>query len=483
MMSSTDSVRVSARSSKAHSPLLTTRISIVILVVAYLPLALTFSFLTRAYEGNDEGAHTQYIEYIVRHDSIPPINIAISAESQEPALYYLLAAGWQQLLGIPAFTPHIVLAKPVGPNRLLLNHDYNSVQHQDAIYVHELRLLSILLGLGTVLLTYASAKVIGLREPMALCSALFVALLPRELAVSSNVTNDALAIPLCALALLLFLLSERARGEERLGHRRIYLACMGLTLGAAATTKFTSLPLAAVLLLLALIPSVKVTHPILSPSSVNTRSGSTPRLAIDLRLMVDGAIAVMSFVAASAWWFIRNKSLYGQFLATKASEKSLGGFFAHPVPWSTHIFFVQLPHVLLETTWYAQIFLMLPTWTNDVLAVLGLLCLAVGAWVLIVSPHGLSSRMHTLSSLALLGSISGALAAEVIHIKTTSIGDARLAFVCLTALGIVLVVGSVRLLRKVNPRLELAGVVAWPIVFLVLDIYVLARFLIPLGGL
>ncbi len=190
MMASTDSLRAAARS-EPHLPFLTTRISIVILVVAYLPLALTFSFLTRAYEGNDEGAHTEYVEYIVRHDSIPPINIAISAESQEPALYYLVAAGWQHLLGIPAFTPHIVLAKPVGPNRLLLNHDYNSVQRQDAIYLHELRLLSILLGLGTVLLTYASAKVVGLREPMALCAALFVALLPRELAVSSNVTNDA----------------------------------------------------------------------------------------------------------------------------------------------------------------------------------------------------------------------------------------------------------------------------------------------------
>ncbi len=199
--------------------------------------------------------------------------------------------------------------------------------------------------------------------------------------------------------------------------------------------------------------------------------------------MVDGAIAVVSFVAASGWWFIRNKSLYGQFLATKASEKSLGGFFAHPIPWSTHIFFAQLPHVLLETTWYAQIFLMLPMWTNDVLAVLGLLCLAVGTWVLLVSPHWHSSRMQRLSGLALLGSISGALAAEVIHIKTTSIGDARLAFVCLSALGIVLVIGSVRLVGKFNPRLELAGVVVWPAVFLVLDLYVLARFLIPLGGL
>jgi hypothetical protein len=454
----------------------------VILVLAYVPLALTFSLLTRAYEGDDEGAHTQYIEYIVRHDSIPHINIATSAESQEPPLYYLVAAGWQHLLGIPAFTPHIVLAKSLGPNKLILNHNYNAIQHRDAVYLHELRLLSILLGLGTVLLTYASAKIVGLRESMALSSALFVALLPRELVVSSEVTNDALIIPVCALALVFFLLSERARNEERLRHRRIYLACMGLTLGAAAATKFTSLPLAGALLLLAFVPSFKVAHRVFGMSSVNRPAGGTPRLALDVRLLVDGVIAVIAFFAASGWWFIRNKSLYGQFLATKSSEKSLG-FLAHPVPWSTHIFFGQLPHVLFETTWYAQLYLMLPRWTNWVLAVLGLLCLAVGAWVILASPHWLSSRLALLSGLALLGCILGGLAAEVIHIKTTSIGDARLAFSCLTALAIVLVVGSVRLVSGINSRLMLVGLCAWPTIFLALDLYVLVHFLIPLGGL
>jgi hypothetical protein len=473
----------------------------VLLFVAYVPLALTFSLLTRAYAGDDEAAHTAYIEYVARHDSIPPI---AGGESQQPPLYYFMAAGWQHLLGIPAFTQQFSLVDKLRPETLNSTHHYTPAQHREVLYLHELRLLSILLGLGTVLLAYAGAKVVRVREAVALSSGFFVALLPKELLVSSDVTNDALVIPLCALALVLFLLSERARGEKRHGHRRIYLACMGLTLGAAAVTKLTSLPVAAVLLLLALWPSVKVADRVTSRPSGVGHPGSTPRAApdprtlvvggdmghpgrnrrsaLDLRLLLDGAIVAVGFLATSGWWFIRNKHLYGQFLATRASEKSLG-FFAHSVPWSSHLFFVQFPDLLWNSTWFGQLNLALPNWMNDILAVLALLCLAVGAWVILAHPHWLSARLDRISGLALLGCILGGLAALVIHIKTTDLGNARLVFVCLTALAIVLVVGSSHIVSAISSRLGTVGLFVWPIAFLALDLYILVRFLIPLAGL
>ena len=233
--------------------------SIAVLAVVYLALALPFTLLTRAYEADDENAHITYIEYVYQHDSIPLISVSNGAESHQPPLYYLIAAGWQHLLGIPAFSPDLVPAKnPFAPDGLVFSHQYTASQHQEAVYVHEMRLLSVLLGLGTVLLTYAAARVIGLREPIAVSAGLFVALLPRELVISGNVTSDALLFPLCALALLLFLLSERARKTQRFRHRRLHLLSMGLVLGAAAITKFTSLPIAALLLLLTLVPAVHV---------------------------------------------------------------------------------------------------------------------------------------------------------------------------------------------------------------------------------
>ena len=496
----------------SQSSHLNTRISVVVLVVVYLLLALTFSLLTRAYEDDDEQAHTQYIEYVVRNDSIPHISTVNLQESHQPPLYYLLAAGWQELLHIPAFTPVVVREHnkdPFIPNRLMLSHDYTATQHREAVYLHELRLLSVLFGLGTVLLTYAGAKVIGMRESVALAAGLFVALLPRELVVSTSVTNDALVIPLCAAALVLYLLAERARVAKRLGHRRLYIFGMGLALGAAATTKFNSLPLAAVLLLLTFVPSIRLPHrpsnqlalstqpppgrlesdavsgseEIMTGASNSPLNGKVRQPPVDLRMLIDAGIAVAGFFAVSGWWFVRNKHLYGQFLATKASENYLLAFFLHPVPWNAHLLFRVFPQTFFISMWYSQPNLFLPTWANQVLAVFGLLCLATGVWIFLARRQWVAQGLSRLSALAILGCVASGPVAVLVTIKSTSIGDARVAFIGLSAFALVAVVSASRLARLTNPRLERIGLMAWPTVLLAADLYVIVHILVPLGGL
>ena len=471
-----------------HLPRLTTRLSILILVFAYLSLALTFTLLTRAYEADDEAAHTDYVEYIVQHHSIPRISVANGGESHQPPLYYLLEAGWQQLLRIPAFAPHLAFAKePIGPNRLVLSHDYTPTQREDAVHLHELRVLSILFGLGTVILTYAGARVIGLRQALALCCGLFVALLPREVVLSTDLTNDALIIPLCALGLVLFLLAERARSEGRLGHRRLHLFGMGVALGLGAITKFSGLPVTGILFVLAFVPSITLSRSELHvhASGATSHSETIRRVGIAQRFLVDGIVAVVGFFAVSGWWFIRNKILYGQFLASRKSEGYLKAFVggAHPVAWTTHLLLYQVPEVFLQTTWYGQPNLSLPTAVNDILTAVGLLCLVVGAWVLVTGQQPRWLTVPPLSAVALLGCIVGGLIAVIINIKTTSIGDARVAFVGIAAFAIVLTLGSTRLFERINPRWAPMGMWAWPTVLLALDAYVVVRFLVPLGGL
>lgn len=442
---------------------LTTQVSLVVLVVVYLILALTFSLRTRAFEADDEGAHTQYVEYIVRHDAIPQISKTNLQESHQPPLYYLLTAGWQKVLGIPAFTPV--------PDRSL-SPDYTPAQHQQAVYLHELRLFSVLLGLGTVLLTYAGAKVIRASESVAFAAGLFVALFPRELVVTSSLTNDALVIPLCALALVLFLLTERARKASQIGRRRLYVLAMGSVLGAAAITKFNSLPLAGVLFVLALAPSIRLPR------------RTTQRLRIDLQIVLDAGIAVLGFFAVSGWWFLRNKHLYGQFLATKASEDYLGFVLLRPVPWSRSIVFKEFPGILFYSTWYDQPpNLDLVHWMNYVLAWLGIVCLVVGVVIFLGKRRWVARDLSPLSSLAFLGCVASGLVAVIITIKTTSIGDARTAFIGLSAFALILVVSTSRLLELVHARLRLVGLMVWPVILLAIDLYVVARFLIPLGGL
>jgi 4-amino-4-deoxy-L-arabinose transferase-like glycosyltransferase len=451
-----------------------TRWSLIILVVVYLPMALTYTLLTRAFEAVDEQGHVTYVEYVVAHDAIPHIGRVNGQESHQPPLYYLLTAGWQKLLGIPAFTPNVVpahYADPYIPDRLVLSHDYTPTQHQQAVDLHELRLFSVILGLGTVLLTYAGAKVIRAPESVAFAAGLFVALFPRELVVTTSITNDALVIPLCALALVLFLSAERARRASQIGRRRLYVLAMGLVLGAAATTKFNSLPLAGVLFVLALAPSIRLPR------------GSAQRFRIDLHIVLDAGIAVLGFLVVSGWWFLRNKHLYGQFLATRASEDYLRFVLLQPVPWTRYLVFSEFPQILWYSTWYDQPNLNLVHWMNYVLAWLGVVCLVVGVVIFLRRRSWVARDLSPLSSLAFLGCVASGLVAVLITIKSTSIGDARTAFIGLSAFALILVVSTSRLLELAHARLRLVGLMVWPAILLALDLYVVARFLIPLGGL
>jgi hypothetical protein len=425
-------------------------------------------------------------------------------------LYYLLAAGWQDLLRIPAFTPVVVPEHYKDPwifNRLPYSHNYTPTEHQDALYLKELRLLSVLLGLGTVLLTYAVAKVAGMSEPISLSAGLFVACLPRELTISTAVTNDALVGPLCALALLLFLLAERARSANQWRRRRFHLFGMGLVLGAAAATKFSSLPIAAVLLLLTLVPVMKFRRRLFNPSvagrvgraptshsaSDSVESDQTlfveqkdvrlPVVQLFARPIVDLTIGIVGFLAVSGWWFVRNDHLYGQFLATKASESYLNQYFLVPVPWTTHLLFSQLPQSMIDSTWYTQPDFLLPAWMNWALSGLGAICIAAGAWVLLMDRSRVSSRLSLLSSLAVLGCIVAGVVAVTVIIKTTGQGHGRVALVAVSAFAVVAVVGSEQLFCRMSSALRHVGLFLWPIALIAVDLYVIIRFLIPLGGL
>ena len=108
-----------------------------------------FASLMPAWENNDELQHVQYIEYVAHRSAIPQISPANGWESGQPPLYYFLAAGWQALLRIPPFTPRPLppIRTISGPVHLELDHRYNEVERRQAVSVHELRWLSVLLRL------------------------------------------------------------------------------------------------------------------------------------------------------------------------------------------------------------------------------------------------------------------------------------------------------------------------------------------------
>lgn len=441
----------------------------------YLALALCYSLMTPAWEANDELDHATYIEYIVRHGALPRISAANGHESHQPPLYYIAAALWQKLLGVPAFTPSARPNPDLGAQAARTNaflellHNYTPLEHRNAVYLHDLRLLSVLFGLGTVLAAYGCGRLVFARLPSAVAVGLTVALVPKQLVIDSVVTNDSLVVMLCATSLYLFLRAERARsqGQAQAGHR--YILVMGLTLGLAILAKENSAPLAVLLVALSALPALR-----------------------RRRFPTGAALATIVLVASCSWWFIRNKALYGQFLATKVTLAYLKAWLPpliEPVPWTdAERFLVFVPRNLYRSTWYDGGWnqWVMPKWLNAPVWCLAGLS-ALSALVLMARRHRGSPLRDDLSAPALAavpGSVlAGIVAVEVIA-QTTYQAEARVAFAGLVGFGLLLVMGTDWPRPPASPRRWWSyAIFTWPAVLVGLNAYIFSTYLVPLRGL
>ncbi len=449
------------------------RLALALVIVSYLGLTFLFSWWTPAGEANDELDHVQYIEYIMSTGSIPHIALANGHESHQPPLFYLLGAGWQELLGAHPF--HLSLpfgAAPPHGGVLLHNlaHSYTPTEHHDAVIIHELRYLSVLLGLGTVLLTYKAGALASGRRSIGVASAGFVALLPKEIVVSSSVTNDALVIFLGSLSLVLLLAWIRQDGSARRKH--LLATSLGLTLGAAVLTKFNALPLVATFLVVMLV------------AVLSTRRSPQMRSARNY-LFLDPLIVVFAFLLVTGWWFIRNQQLYGDLLAQRASNAYLKQWLPpliQPVSWlNSQRFLHFVPSSLFSTGWYDGGWnqLLLPKAVNEVLWVGAAFCIVIYglSWL---RTSVMPIERH-LVDLALIGSVLAGLLAVIIVAKDSLQAEGRVTYVALSAFSIILVLGSSILLS--SAKWKKVSLLAWPCVLLGVDLYVLTTFVYPGRGL
>lgn len=210
-----------------------------VILVAYLIIGTLFAVYTPAWQVPDEPAHYNYVRALVEerrlpvlqmgdypHDYLeqikargfpPDMSIAsIRYEFHQPPLYYLLAA--------PVFA--------VTRGALL-----------------PLRLFSLLLGAGVILLAYAAVKALFPdRPPLALATAAFVAFLPQHVAMMAGVENDSLAELILAAVLWQLLLFVHDQGKNQSRRRA---AILGILIGLGLLTKTTdylALPLVALAL-------------------------------------------------------------------------------------------------------------------------------------------------------------------------------------------------------------------------------------------
>lgn len=201
------------------------RALLVLVVLAFLVVGVLYAVYTPAWQAPDEPAHYNYvaqiagggccpviapgdwdtalIDEVASREEPPPARLSrLEYEDHQPPLYYLLA------------TPVFALT---GGSLLAL------------------RLVSVVLGAGVVVMAYlVVARLLG-SPPLALAAAVFVAFIPQHVAILSSVNNDALA-ELVLGALLVLALGYLGADEPA---RRPHPALLGLLAGLAFLTKLT----------------------------------------------------------------------------------------------------------------------------------------------------------------------------------------------------------------------------------------------------
>ena len=263
----------------------TTRQIMALILLAYLGIAGLYAIYTPDWQVPDEPAHYNYIRHLVETGRLPILQIGdydqdyleeiksrlfppdlsiepIRYEAWQPPLYYLLAAPIYRLTGGALLT---------------------------------LRLLSVIMGGGVVLLTYFVVRTaLSHTDTLALCAAAFVAFLPQHVAMMAGVNNDSLAELLMAAILLLLVRHVRGLG------RRSEMLLLGLLLGLGLVTKGTAY-IAAPLALLAILWRAR-------DDGLSLRATATRLLPVFLPALI-----------LSLPWWIRNLILYGgsDFLARR----------------------------------------------------------------------------------------------------------------------------------------------------------------------
>ena len=217
------------------------RLILALILCLYFALGILFAVNTPAWQAPDEPAHYNYVRYLAEQGSFPVLHMGdyphayleeiksrhfppdlsidpIRYEFHQPPLYYALTAPIYGLTGGDPFS---------------------------------LRLFSVALGAGIVLLAYAIARrIFGARSVLALGSAAFVAFLPQHLATVAQIGNDVLAELLYA-AVLLVLVGWLAQPVNKNRYNRNALGTalgLGILLGLiliTKTTAYVALPLAA----------------------------------------------------------------------------------------------------------------------------------------------------------------------------------------------------------------------------------------------
>ena len=354
---------------------------ILLIVAAFLVLGVAYSIAVPIFEAPDELQHYATTEYIARFKSLPPLGKPTEhlwdQESLQAPLYYIITSALTSWVDTSDFSQQAILqpktnfgdAELPGKKNSFLHHPLSQSfpYHNTTLAVHIARWFSVLLGAGTIFLTFIIATFIFpptdnfpsfLYFPSA-----FLAFIPQFIFIHSSANNDTMITFTSTLTLAILLWMGRAGITTR---KAILL---GVAIGLMCLSKLigTVLAVVAFTLFVALI--------LLRQRKLS--AAVAPTLI---------ALSVTALVAG--WWYVRNQIIYGDPLALNAFLKFVGGNL--DIKLVSFNFLDEQFRLLRFSTWglFGHIsLLMTPTWIYslyDAIVLIGAIGFVLGLARLII---------------------------------------------------------------------------------------------------
>ncbi len=292
-----------------------------VILIAFIILGSIYALTTPLFEASDELWHYPMVQHLSRTFALPiqdPNNVGPwRQEASQPPLYYYLmgwATSWidtSDMDQVRWLNPHVdngIITQDGNINLAIHTARENFPYGGTVLAVRLIRLLSVLMGAGTIYFTYLLAKEFFDDEPSRLFAAAFAAFTPMFVFISGAVNNDNLATFLSAI--ILFLLVRASGFHPRPLTARTSLL-LGILLALAALTKQSALGsfgLAGLTLI-----AISLQRPRLS----NLQSPIS-------NFIVHSSFAFLPSLFIASWWYIRNIILYGDLLGWSAFIAVLG---------------------------------------------------------------------------------------------------------------------------------------------------------------
>lgn len=292
----------------------TAKRALFLIIGLYLVLGFAYSVINPIFESPDEALNYANIRFLVEKRRLPVLEPDEPTKAHHPPLYYVLGALLTHRVPNENFDAVTERVNPfwiheVGEhsvdNKSLYLHD-PSLEHfpyrDVALGVHLARWLSLLMGLGVVILVYQTTReLLPHRPALSVASAALVAFNPMFIYINTSVHDDPLA-NLVAAAILYVTAKMLMKGA--IVRRAVWL---GFLIGLAILTKLTCL---------LILPTVGLA--LLAKIWLSQKN----RLLETLKL---GGIIVLIAMLVGGWWLARNQILYGEPTSMGRQVEAWGG--------------------------------------------------------------------------------------------------------------------------------------------------------------